>query len=85
MTARYALYPGWVISRTDGDRHFAGAADLSRLYCVRMADCVVVDSAYFAQPDRRAFIARAAALIPLYPRGDGRYVLPPAPDGSLAP
>lgn len=76
MTARYALYPGPVRSRTDGDRHHVGAQALARLYRVRMADCLVVDPAYFTQPDRRAFIARAAVLIPLYPRADGCYVLP---------
>ena len=85
MTARYALYPGPVRSRVDGDRHFVSALALARLYAVALADCVVIQDADYRCPSRRSAVAHAASLIPLYPRADGRYELPPAPAGHPRP
>jgi len=41
MKKKYVLHPGPLYSRTDDDEHFVGAADLARLYRVRMSECYV--------------------------------------------
>ena len=38
---RFVLHPGDVISRTDGQRHYVGVHQLSKLYGVPMASCVI--------------------------------------------
>lgn len=40
---RYILHTGYVESKSDGQRHFIGAAELARLYGVDMRNCVVDD------------------------------------------
>jgi hypothetical protein len=32
---RYALHPGWVTSKTDGDEHYIGLGQLIKLYKLR--------------------------------------------------
>lgn len=76
---KYALYPGEVESRTDGQWHFIGAAKLAMLYGVPMALCLVVRREDFRLPYRRELIEHAAKLIPLGPRYNGDYSLPKAP------
>jgi hypothetical protein len=80
MTQRYALYPGPVTSRADGQVHHVSAAELYALYRVNPRDCLVVTQADLCRPDRRDLCARAAVLVALRPRRDGNYSLPvPAP------
>lgn len=69
---KYALCPGFVTSRTDGDRHYVGAVNLAELYGVPMSECVIFD------PDRPHLAAgvKATGLIFLRPRRDGRYEVP---------
>lgn len=70
-TPVHVLHPGYVWS-ADGDCHYIDAPRLARLYCVRLADCLVVDA--------RSSVMRPAAppdAVHLYPRRDGRYDLAP--------
>lgn len=60
---KYALHPGTVVSKTDGDWHFISAKKLATLYRVHISECVI---ARHPVPD----------LINLYPRHDGNYTLP---------
>lgn len=76
MIARYAIYPGQVLSRNDRDPHYISARQLASLYGVKLEDCLVVMPTDYSQPHLRAFIARAATLIALHPRMDGDYTLP---------
>jgi hypothetical protein len=79
MTAtapRYALYPGFVRSQTDGDRHYIGALTLAHLYGVRVQDCIVINPNDADDPSQREKLERARRLVPLVPRYDGNYTLP---------
>ncbi len=70
---RYAVFPGNVVSQTDGDIHFVNSTELMRLYQVKPDECLVV----FSDNDRRLWAAMPAAerdaLIKLKPRYDGDY------------
>lgn len=72
----YALYPGPVISASDGQLHEVSAHELARLYQVSMADCVVVHERDMSESWLRAHARRSAKLIPLRPRSDGDYRRP---------
>jgi hypothetical protein len=78
--AKYALHPGPVTSKTDGDRHFIDARTLAFLYRVRPSECVVVP--WQAQPrserEHQLLLERIERmdLVHLYPRLDGNYTLP---------
>lgn len=41
---KYAIYPGWIHSRHDGDRHYINADQLMRLHGVHPDECVVVSA-----------------------------------------
>lgn len=73
---KYALYPGTVRSKSDGDQHYITADQLCRLYGVRMNECMIVMPRYYGNPMYRQFIERAEKLIPLRPRYSGDYTLP---------
>lgn len=40
---RYALCPGFIISRYDKQKHYIGAEHLARLYGVNYHQCVIID------------------------------------------
>lgn len=61
----YAVFPGHVPSKHDGDSHYIGARQLMNLYGVSPCECVIVQGVWNAR--------LAANLIPLYPRYDGNY------------
>lgn len=68
---KYLLMPGWIISKTDGDRHFISALELARLYEVSMDECVV-------WPEQRHegsgfLLASQKGLKVLEPLWDGDY------------
>lgn len=69
MTKKYALHPGNIVSRFDGDIHYIGVAALARLYELRPDEYIVwTDSArlkYFWED-----------VIHLFPREDGNYGRP---------
>jgi hypothetical protein len=73
---KYAIYPGPVTSKTDGDEHHITAPNLARLYGVRLEDCIVIHASDFGTPWRRGLIERAKQLPALMPRYDGNYSLP---------
>ncbi len=75
VPVKYALYPGYIVSKTDGDRHFIGAARLADLYGVPMQECFVVRYGDVDPTRRRA----PPGLIDLFPRYSGDYTLPPSP------
>jgi len=81
MTIKYALFPGPVRSRRDGQYHYIHEADLARLYGVRMSDCLVVRRAVNGPNEwreREMLLDRIKeqGLIELRPRYDGNYTLP---------
>lgn len=63
---KYVVYPGWVVSRTDGDRHFISSTQLMELHGVTPSECVVMRSGI-----RPHGISKD--LISLFPRTDGSY------------
>lgn len=73
MTVKYAVYPGPVRSRTDGDRHHVGAGNLMQLYGVDPRECVVVE---WNKPVTDRIAEQIKDLIVLGPRYDGNYKLP---------
>lgn len=75
----YALWPGMVTSKSDGQRHYITASKLAVLYGVRLDECVILDMremqrlpASLAESRVRA----AKGLVDLYPRYGGDYTLP---------
>lgn len=74
-TERYAIYPGWVRSKNDGQDHFITASELAHLYGVRLDQCIVIEHDDYLKSWRRELIARASQLPGLWPRSDGDYTL----------
>ncbi len=60
---KYLVKPGWVTSRTDGDRHWIPADKLIQLYQVNPKECIIYDPWQEDPQD----------LIVLRPRYDGNY------------
>ena len=74
MTARYVLCPGYVISRTDGQRHWVGAEQLRRLYGVPARECVTYPQGEGIEADiRRRIWCAPPESVELRPRHDGDY------------
>lgn len=83
MKLKYAVYPGPVKSRNDGDIHFIGAAQLMALYKVHPQECLVIHPLPLnPSPEdvlenrRREHLATDYKLILLFPRFDGNYTIP---------
>ena len=75
---RYALHPGWVISKRDGQDHYISHQQLAWLYRLNPDQFVVIDDRGM---DRREYTramrkTEELKLIHLYPRFDGDYTLP---------
>ena len=62
---KYLLHPGYVISRTDGNRHYISERMLMKLYNVSLKECVTY-LPYRPYPNQDK-------LIDLYPMGSGDY------------
>jgi hypothetical protein len=77
---RYALHPGPVTSKRDGDRHFIDARKLAWLYRVNPSECVVVP--WEAGPGREHELLleriERMGLVHLYPSYRGDYTIPKA-------
>jgi hypothetical protein len=68
---RYVLFPGEVLSRTDGDRHWIHAGQLHHLYQVgRHPFIVVLDG---VEQRTLSMYKERAGDIPCRPRYDGDY------------
>lgn len=74
MKPKYIVYPGYCISKTDGDKHWISADKLMRLYQVDPKECIVSVPWKESPQD----------LIPLRPKYDGNYTLP-GPMGKIGP
>lgn len=70
MRIKYALHPGYVYSKNDGDRHWISATRLAQLYGVKMGECI--DAAYTHHMNN----THRESLIHLYPDYNGDYKLP---------
>lgn len=79
---RFALYPGSVRSKTDGQHHYIQPHRLATLYGVDLCDCVVVYEHELDEPWNRGMRERVAKLPALRPRFDGNYTLPVTNDDS---
>jgi hypothetical protein len=67
---RYAVFPGLVESRNDGDEHFLTFGRLCELYSVLPEVCVNMS-------DESKWRGRDIShLTPLRPRSDGNYSIP---------
>jgi hypothetical protein len=64
MKPKYLVKPGYVFSKSDGDKHWISADKLIRLYQVNPRECVI--SHPYLDPED---------LIVLEPRYDGNYEL----------
>lgn len=62
---KYALHPGYIVSRKDGDRHYISSGALIRLYKVKPTDCWIwSEGLTHIDFDKH-----------LFPREDGNYTL----------
>ena len=70
----YALCPGYITSKNDGDLHYISAMQLAELYGVNIRKCIVVD---FDRPE--TYMGRdLSKYIKLRPKYYGNYNLPNA-------
>ena len=70
---KYLLCPGWVPSKTDGDRHYITAGALARLYGVPLSECLTMP-----EGDKARGWNKNHGLIELGPQYHGRYEVPTA-------
>jgi len=71
---KYAIHPGEVRSKNDGDIHFIGYKELIRLYKLNLKDCILWDihvNSTFLGRDPRDYIH-------CYPKEDGDYNINPS-------
>jgi len=66
---KYIVRPGYVFSRSDGDRHYISAGQLMNLHRVTISECII----YRGKEDRYKLIGFKRKLINLFPRADGQY------------
>lgn len=68
---KYAIYPDYVVSKSDGQMWYIGAKELMHLYGVNPEECIVID----AHHNNRGF-KLPKELIKLTVRYNGDYDLP---------
>lgn len=74
---KYAIFPDFVRSQTDGDKHFITAKQLMFLYGVHPNECFIVENnKHFRQYDYDLDYVRDNNLIILRPSHSGNYKLP---------
>lgn len=64
---KFILHPDHVRSKNDGDLHYIGAAQLARLYGVKMSECLI------AGTPEEVHRSPTTEVVHLYPREDGSY------------
>ncbi|MDY6845035.1 MAG: hypothetical protein SVW57_13210 [Thermodesulfobacteriota bacterium] len=70
-TKKYIVWPGYVTSKLDGDRHYISASQLMHLHGVQISECVIIRG-----PEDHYKLRRIHKdLIDLSPREDGEYKL----------
>ena len=70
MTKKYAIHPGYVVSKNDGDCHFISFNRLKQLYRLEKEECVNWGSSY-----RESIGEREEDYIHIFPRRNGDYSL----------
>ena len=75
---RYLVMPGYVTSRTDGDRHYISAIQLIQLYGVDHNDCEWHDGPkpWWPHSFYKRMEEHINEMILLVPRYDGNYKVP---------
>ena len=68
---QYLVYPGFVISKTDKDKHYISFMELCRLYRVHHSLCINFDNLTLVDKRR----VQKLKLIELRPRYSGDYTL----------
>jgi hypothetical protein len=77
MKPKYVICPGYVTSKTDGQRHYIGAMQLIRLYQVDPKECEIYEPApWWPRSYYRMIEEHQQELIRLEPRFNGNYDLP---------
>jgi hypothetical protein len=69
MAKKYAIHPGWIRSKSDGDEHYVGIAQLASLYELSPSEYVV-----WTDHDNRGRTWRD--YVHLYPSYEGNYGRP---------
>lgn len=67
---KYLVYPGIIVSKNDGDRHYIGADKLMKLYGVNPQECKIIDTPISAHG------LKLEEYIVLSPNTAGDYSLP---------
>jgi hypothetical protein len=71
---KYVVYPGYVRSKTDGDRRYIDSRNLMRLYKVRPDECMVIHADMNdVERQQRESTANQLKLRPLVPLYHGNY------------
>jgi hypothetical protein len=76
IVKKYVLFPGWIRSRSDNQRHYISYVKLANLYGVDLKECIVmpdVDSPQYHTELQR--LADMRELIMLHPQYDGNYTI----------
>ncbi|HBD93002.1 MAG TPA: hypothetical protein DC057_02390 [Spirochaetia bacterium] len=65
---KYIIHPGYIVSKTDRQRHYIGVAQLIHLYRVNPKECIANADDFYKGYNQ-------ADYIHLYPRFDGDYTI----------
>lgn len=71
MKTKFIVHPGYIVSTTDGDRHYISFTQLCRLYQVNPRDCVDASNTYAMLG--RGDDGNAKFFEHLYPKSNGDY------------
>lgn len=66
---KYIVHPGYVTSRSDGDKHYISAGQLMKLYAVKLSECIIITS----ESDKYKLRGLNRDLVSLFPREGGNY------------
>jgi hypothetical protein len=69
---KYRCLGGWVVSKSDSDRHYISAYRVAELYGVNPAECLFVE----AESGPNYGYRKEYIVIDMWPRDDGKYELP---------
>jgi hypothetical protein len=75
----YALCPGYVVSKHDGQLHFIGAYQLAWLYRLKIEQCFIADT-----PEKEKYATKKHMTL-LRPNYKGSYDLPEKDSNTSTP
>lgn len=64
---KYAVYPGIILSKENGDEQYIGAAQLMHSYGVSPQECIIITA------DVRPLVQLPRGMTRLFPQQDGNY------------